>query len=921
MQANIRITCFYLALCHLLLTTTSPAYKHQLKRLGGVGSNTLAQLSFGYLGGESGPAWRQQLSSGQWRSMDLLSSVQQDMRYNASTGLFAVDDLVAYVSASDAIRGQGWKARATLFVQLMAPRYTLLPFAHQSLKQQMQLMALAAADLPAVGRLASAEDPSVGYRLTCTSPAMQLGLGPQPYAHCSVWRAAAATQPTHAAAPAVVLAARLAAAAADAKAEKGSGAAAQHAAADTCAASSNGCSHAHQAPVEAAADAAWGNSSSTTCSSSSNSSARVQQAERPLAYWIVLPTSYDEQRQEGPGAGDLQDSATPGVAKPQQPQPQQQQWQQSPLLGSSPSFEPGAGALSRLLACWDAWFMLPRTPLVQLLPAMTGMQQLVFANAVVLYSFLDMLQLITAVHRLHTRMAAQNPFLGQGWSIGAAACSISLQLLAMLACRVLVSALLAAAAAALLRQLMRGVQATALLMQLPTLQGLALALRLRRGWAARAGGAAAAAAAAPATVSGAAAAAQAGAATAALHSGNSSSGALLRGLAAAALRGRTAAAQGAAAKVAAALGLDAAGTAAAAGVLRGWLLPWHGQLLSLHHLCEDVVMLTCARMVWDAQDFVFDRVWRLLGLCVVEAHALVESAAPAAAMLASGASASAAWARFAQLWPLQRQRHGAHGAGADDGGAGEQRVQAQVFIQAPADMGQAAEALRSLADELEQLGVHPPVDGWGTAALGGAGGRRRVRQLLGQHWPAPLVLPFESEQLQAELGLEVPRGFVCPITQDIMRLPALLISSTVAVPATYDRDAISRWLEGNRRDPKSRQALSADAQLVPNMDLYRAIEDWAAEKQAALLLCSVQQQQQQGPSSRQRQQEGFNRWQVMVTMTMTVLGTSCTPAPLQHTRNSQRQAGDCGAAAVQEQALCAAACWLRPGVQLLAWLL
>lgn len=34
--------------------------------------------------------------------------------------------------------------------------------------------------------------------------------------------------------------------------------------------------------------------------------------------------------------------------------------------------------------------------------------------------------------------------------------------------------------------------------------------------------------------------------------------------------------------------------------------------------------------------------------------------------------------------------------------------------------------------------------------------------------------------------------------QDIMKLPALLISSTVAVPATYDRDAIARWLEDSR---------------------------------------------------------------------------------------------------------------------------
>lgn len=91
------------------------------------------------------------------RSTELLSSVQQHMRFNHSTGSFTVDGLVAYVSATEAIRGQGWKARATMFLQLMAPRYTMLPIAHDSLKQQMRLLALAAADLPAVGRMAAAE--------------------------------------------------------------------------------------------------------------------------------------------------------------------------------------------------------------------------------------------------------------------------------------------------------------------------------------------------------------------------------------------------------------------------------------------------------------------------------------------------------------------------------------------------------------------------------------------------------------------------------------------------------------------------------------------------------------------------------------------------------------------------------------------
>jgi hypothetical protein len=45
MQANIRITCLYLALCNLLLIATSPAYNHQLQRLGSVCTSRLAQLS------------------------------------------------------------------------------------------------------------------------------------------------------------------------------------------------------------------------------------------------------------------------------------------------------------------------------------------------------------------------------------------------------------------------------------------------------------------------------------------------------------------------------------------------------------------------------------------------------------------------------------------------------------------------------------------------------------------------------------------------------------------------------------------------------------------------------------------------------------------------------------------------------------
>jgi len=152
-------------------------------------------------------------------------------------------------------------------------------------------------------------------------------------------------------------------------------------------------------------------------------------------------------------------------------------------------------------------------------------------------------------------------------------------------------------------------------------------------------------------------------------------------------------------------------------------------------------------------------------LCWLCCAVLLEASAAGVALLLHGASWRVALQRFLQLQQLQLQQRRAEAAAAmgNGGGGGDQRVQAQVFIQAPGDMGQAAEALRTLADELEQLGVNP--GGW----FGGAGARRsgarRQLQALGSHWPSPLEVPFDVEDLQSELGLEVPRGFVCPITQ------------------------------------------------------------------------------------------------------------------------------------------------------------
>jgi hypothetical protein len=76
------------------------------------------------------------------------------MRLNSSSNTYITPPLVAYMTVNDLIEGQGWKARATMFVQLMTPRYTLLPIVHSSLRPLLRLLELAASDLPAVGRLA-----------------------------------------------------------------------------------------------------------------------------------------------------------------------------------------------------------------------------------------------------------------------------------------------------------------------------------------------------------------------------------------------------------------------------------------------------------------------------------------------------------------------------------------------------------------------------------------------------------------------------------------------------------------------------------------------------------------------------------------------------------------------------------------------
>lgn len=68
--------------------------------------------------------------------------------------------LVAYMTATDVIHGEGWRARAAFFMFLLAPRYLLVSSGGRYVPEY-NLLYLASADLPAVGLLSTSE---VGIR-------------------------------------------------------------------------------------------------------------------------------------------------------------------------------------------------------------------------------------------------------------------------------------------------------------------------------------------------------------------------------------------------------------------------------------------------------------------------------------------------------------------------------------------------------------------------------------------------------------------------------------------------------------------------------------------------------------------------------------------------------------------------------------
>lgn len=94
----------------------------------------------------------------------------------------------------------------------------------------------------------------------------------------------------------------------------------------------------------------------------------------------------------------------------------------------------------------------------------------------------------------------------------------------------------------------------------------------------------------------------------------------------------------------------------------------------------------------------------------------------------------------------------------------------------------------------------------------------------------PLVQLDEPVLLVSKNEASAPSGFLCPLTMMVMYDPVLDTEGN-----TYERSAISEWLQRKKNSPVSRQPLS-ESMLIPNLALRETIHEamgseWVTQKE------------------------------------------------------------------------------------------
>ncbi|KAL3755545.1 hypothetical protein ACJRO7_002578 [Eucalyptus globulus] len=82
--------------------------------------------------------------------------------------------------------------------------------------------------------------------------------------------------------------------------------------------------------------------------------------------------------------------------------------------------------------------------------------------------------------------------------------------------------------------------------------------------------------------------------------------------------------------------------------------------------------------------------------------------------------------------------------------------------------------------------------------------------------------------------LDVPKYFTCPISLQLMGDPV-----TTVTGITYDRESIEHWLldSKNATCPVTKQPLTKDSDLTPNLTLRRLIQSWRDENASRVVNC------------------------------------------------------------------------------------
>ena len=79
-----------------------------------------------------------------------------------------------------------------------------------------------------------------------------------------------------------------------------------------------------------------------------------------------------------------------------------------------------------------------------------------------------------------------------------------------------------------------------------------------------------------------------------------------------------------------------------------------------------------------------------------------------------------------------------------------------------------------------------------------------------------------TDTVKSALQESLP-SFSCPLTFDVMRDPVMLAETG----QTYEREEIERWLSNNDTCPSTNVRLHGKHQLVSNIGLRKAIEEWS----------------------------------------------------------------------------------------------